>query len=116
MRSAIGLRKKARIANLFPLEPGNPPVVLQIGETRVVTRRDTLTKGAAADTHFAALLSGRHQLPTTPDGGLFLDRDGAAIPTLMNYLRSPQEFRFQGNQRLAEQALVDADYYLMPED
>lgn len=34
----------------------------------------------------------------------------------MQYLRNPTAFVFRGSKQLAELALLDADYYLMPED
>lgn len=50
--------EKATIARTFPLQLGNPPIILQIGEVRVATRFDTLTKGLFHISAFQVLLSG----------------------------------------------------------
>jgi hypothetical protein len=64
-------------------------VNFNFGGTRISTALAKLTTGRAADTFFAQLLSGRHEID---EKEIFLDRDGRAVHVLFNYFRNPGSF------------------------
>ena len=40
-----------------------------------------------------AVFSGRHALPTDDEGYFFIDRDGRHFHNILNFLRSPEQFK-----------------------
>lgn len=84
-------------------------VTLNVGGTKFTTSRSTLM---SRPSFLATMFSGRHALPTTPDGSHFIDRDPAHFRNLLNYLRSGAIAVPSDDEKKAE-LLREVDFYAM---
>ena len=94
------------VASAAPTVAPSDVLALAVGGRRFVTTRATLTR--VPDTFFCALLSGRFGARTDASGAVFVDRDPAHFPALLEWLRCSA----MPEGREARLALLsEADYY-----
>ncbi len=86
-------------------------IKLNVGGHVFVTSSVTLTR--EPDSMLAAMFSGRHQLRTTPDGAVFIDRDGTHFRHILNYLRDAdlRQPVLPEDPQVVQELIVEADYF-----
>ncbi|KAJ1414105.1 BTB/POZ protein [Ochromonadaceae sp. CCMP2298] len=87
-----------------------PIVKLNIGSVRFETSLTSLCR--FPDSMIGCMFSGRHALPKGEDGHFFIDRDGTHFRHILNFLRSPEDYRSPEVELAAERELRrECKYY-----
>lgn len=91
----------------------NDQVVLNVGGARFTTSVTTL-RNAPSPSLFSAMFSGRHCVSSdSPDGSIFIDRDGKHFADILNFLRDGSlSYPPDGNDfKYLMELRAEADYY-----
>ncbi len=86
-------------------------VKLNVGGHEFMTSTMTLTHDP--DSMLAAMFSGRHHLRLTPDGAVFIDRDGTHFRWILNFLRDGalHPGTLPRDESLILELMAEAEYY-----
>ncbi|KAH3766106.1 rab9 effector protein with kelch motifs [Pelomyxa schiedti] len=83
-------------------------ITLNVGGTRYDTSINTLTKDK--NSMLAVMFGGRYEVTVSPDGSVFLDRDGTHFKYILNYLRDGH-VSLTRDKLLLKQLLQEAEFY-----
>jgi hypothetical protein len=86
-----------------------PIVNLNVGGVRYTTSLETL--GRFPDTVIGCMFSGRHALPKGEDGYIFIDRDGMHFRHILNFLRSPEDYKVEVGGADVRELQCECKYY-----
>ena len=86
-------------------------IKLNVGGHVFMTSVLTLTRDP--DSMLAAMFSGRHKLHITPDGAVFIDRDGTHFRYILNFLRdgSLRPGSLPDDKGIIQELIAEAEYY-----
>ena len=86
-------------------------VKLNVGGHQFMTSTVTLTRDP--ESMLAAMFSGRHHLRLTPDGAVFIDRDGTHFRWILNFLRDGalHPGTLPRDESLVLELMAEAEYY-----
>ncbi|KAI4262008.1 MAG: hypothetical protein L6R42_002807 [Xanthoria sp. 1 TBL-2021] len=98
-----------------PSSSTSEPIALQVGEQRFLTSRDTLSRSD----HLNAVISGRWDSNTQPDGSFFIDADPEIFKHILRFLRHgvyPLCYDKAKGHDFAMYAAIQkqADYFVIP--
>jgi hypothetical protein len=84
-------------------------VKLDVGGVRTTTSLTTLCR--FPDAMIGCMFSGRHPLPEGEDGYFFIDRDGTHFRHILNFLRSPEDYKVEVGGADARELRRECKYY-----
>jgi len=85
------LQKEHDKLNVSPYKIDTKRVKLEVGGQFFSSTLETLTK--VPDSLLGRMFSGRYPLEFTPEGRIFIDRDGSHFRHILNYLRDPENWK-----------------------
>ena len=96
--------EKLRVATAHTFEP---IVELNVGGTLVATSLKTLT--SFPDSTLGQMFSGRHDLPKDKNGAYFIDRNPRPFLVILDFLRSPTEYKAEDIEGKELRMLVEIE-------
>jgi len=104
------LQKEHDKLNVSPFRLTSKRVKLDVGGEYFSSTSETLTK--VPDSVLGRMFSGRYKLNLTNEGRIFIDRDGTHFRHILNFLRDPDNWKFNyKDKQIVDELRTEARFY-----